>query len=199
VCSGRLEQVADVARIDADDPTAPTDAGASALAAAAFERGEHSVAAIVTLDAACAPGTLWAVPQGAPEPTALPTPRLDGAATKRIEASLAASHEPYRALPRGKSWSERFDAFGIGQDRAWVVAVRAMPGTPAQVCALVDVTTRPPKVVAAASLCPELLAGATAYEGKPVMWFADGLARVADADLVLEYFPTAATGTYGAP
>ena len=198
VCSGRLEQVADLARIVADDPTAPapTDAG---LAEAAFERGEHSVAAIVTLDAACAPGTLWAVPQGAPEPTALPTPKLDGVATKRIEASLAASHEPYRALPKGKEWSERFDVIGIGQDRAWVVAVHWMPGTPTQVCALVDVTTRPPKAIAAGSLCPESLEGATAFEGKPVMWFAQALARVEDTDLIVEYFPTSVTGTYGSP
>ena len=201
VCSGRLEQVADLARIVADDPTAPalTDAGPSALAEATFERGEHSVAAIVTLDAACAPGTLWAVPQGAPEPTALPTPKLDGVATKRIEASLAASHEPYRALPKGKGWSERFDVIGIGQDRAWVVAVHWMPGTPTQVCALVDVTTRPPKAIAAGSLCPESLEGATAFEGKPVMWFAQALARVEDTDLIVEYFPTSVTGTYGSP
>lgn len=206
-CTGRLVRVVDVARIPIDDPTMADVAGPAGgaapppdkeIAARVFGAGDHATAAIVELSGPCG-SPAWAVPEGSPLPATLPTARADAAATAKIRGALATTNETYRALPSGPDWKERFAVTALGADRAWVVAVRWQPGSPHRLCALVDRSTSPPKVLAETTSCPETLEGALRYEGNVVLSFAHAIARAEGRELRITYFPTATTSTYGAP
>lgn len=196
-CMGRLERVSDLSRAVADDPAygaQPGDSDAE-LAERAFA-GEHSVAAIVALDATCPPGSLWAVVDEAPAPTALATAPGGAALKASIEPALAA-FPAYRELPSGKDWRATTTITKVGGDRAWVVALRSQPGTPVMVCALFDLLPAP-KVLASTNMCPESIEGVTSDPGGITLWFTHGFGRVQGDAIEMQFFPTAYTGTYGA-
>jgi hypothetical protein len=198
-CVGTLDRVVELSRIVSGDPTmSEKRLPDEALATEAFDKGAHSVAAIVRLSGSCK-GSRWATREGAPAPVRLALAPLDPRAAAPYEALLAKKSDSYDYLPKTPDWKKTFKATRMGPRFVWAVAMRTQPGAPVMLCALVDAKAEPPEIVAEVSTCPETVEGATEEAAGLVIWFEHALTRRDGANLATTYFPTATFAPYGAP
>ena len=197
-CAVKATKLVDVARIVDGDPTLGEGTKGSELATRAFDQGAHVFAAVVEVPASCG-APAWAVREGAPSPRGIATASLDRAAGARLEKVLARASEAYKELPSKGSIETSFEATSVGDGRAWVRALRAEPGSPRMVCALLDVAAAPPKILAETSSCPAGVRGATQQGEDLVVWAGSGALRVHEGAVDAVFFPAASFVPYGAP